>query len=343
MPATSPTRATDSGFDTGQPGNVVAGHRKVAFYGTTAPFGGSGDLLGCDASTTSGVTHGHTVAAVALGNATKVAVSYGTAWRGVDGSGNFWGLDGVAPKARLIAYDGQITPLSGRCDDVTQIDPVNPTALNVGNLFTVAGHRLALPDGYAKGARTINFSWGSVANTFDINAGKIDAFLNAQARRRDLRRRRQRRTRQEHGSHSRPEHDRRTGDREEHHLRRRVPGRGRSRKPGPSGHALGQFEQRPRDHHQPADRAARDGSGNRCRHARTRVRVPLPVERQRPGDHAGRMRRDHGTGLDELRFRRRRRGGHARSRLLRAWASIPTGPTRTPATRPTRSPRSPAR
>ena len=116
------------------------------------------------------MTHGHSVAAVALGNATNVPGSYGTAWRGVDGSGNFWGLDGVAPKARLIAYDGQITPLSGRCDDVTQIDPF-PTALDVGNLYT-APSTGSLPDGYTKGARVINFSWGSIDNTFDTNAGE---------------------------------------------------------------------------------------------------------------------------------------------------------------------------
>ena len=62
-------------------------HRKVAFYGTTNPFGGSGDLLGCDNATTSGVTHGHTVAAVALGNATRVPASYGHGWQATDAPG----------------------------------------------------------------------------------------------------------------------------------------------------------------------------------------------------------------------------------------------------------------
>jgi hypothetical protein len=62
---------SDPGLDGS--GLPIAGHRKVAFMGTTTPFGGSGDLLGCDGNTTSGVTHGHTVAAVALGNATRVA------------------------------------------------------------------------------------------------------------------------------------------------------------------------------------------------------------------------------------------------------------------------------
>jgi hypothetical protein len=165
--------STDPGLDLS--GNPIAGHRKVAFYGTTTPFGGSGDLLGCDATTTGGVTHGHTVAAVALGNATKVPISYGTPYKGIDTSGNFWGLDGLAPLARLVAYDGQITPLTGRCDDVTQIPTplVGITPLDPGDLS------LLLPDAYAKGARIVNFSWGSVANSFDINAGKIDAFLQA--------------------------------------------------------------------------------------------------------------------------------------------------------------------
>jgi len=163
--------STDPGLDVN--GLPIAGHRKVAFYGTT--IGGSGDLLGCDGNTTSGVTHGHTVAAVALGNATRVPGSYGTGYHGTDRSGNFWGLDGVAPKARLVAYDGQVTPLTGRCDDVTQIpNPlVGLTPLDPGDIA------LGLPDGYAKGARIVNFSWGSVANTFDSNAAKIDAFLNA--------------------------------------------------------------------------------------------------------------------------------------------------------------------
>ena len=169
--------STDPGLDIN--GLPIAGHRKVAFYGTTAPFGG-GDLLGCDESTTGGVTHGHTVAAVALGNATKVPLSYGTPYKGVDTSGNFWGLDGLAPKARLVAYDGQVTPLTGRCDDVTQIPTplVGISPLDTGDLYTAPSAGL-LPDAYAKGARIVNFSWGSVANSFDVNAGKIDAFLSA--------------------------------------------------------------------------------------------------------------------------------------------------------------------
>ncbi len=161
--------SSDAGLDIN--GLPIAGHRKVAFYGTTNPFGGHGDLLGCDGNTTSGVTHGHTVAVVALGNATRVPAGYGPGWHAVDPAGNFWALDGLAPKARLIAYDGQVTPLTGRCDDVTQI--VGTSALDTGDIS------LAMADGYTKGARIINFSWGSVANTYSTNSQKIDAFLNA--------------------------------------------------------------------------------------------------------------------------------------------------------------------
>lgn len=170
--------STDPGLDSNN--LPIVGHRKVAFYGTTVPFGGQGDLLGCDGNTTSGVTHGHSVAAVALGNATRVLptlsghLAYGTPYRGTDTSGNFWGLDGVAPKARLVAYDGQVTPLTGRCDDVTQVPSplVGLSPLYPGNLSTL------LPDAYTnKGARVVNFSWGSVANAFDTFAGDIDAFL----------------------------------------------------------------------------------------------------------------------------------------------------------------------
>jgi hypothetical protein len=165
--------STDPGLDIN--GLPIAGHRKVAFYGTTAPFGGQGDLLGCDSSTTSGVTHGHTVAAVALGNATRVPVAYGTGYHGTDGSGNFWGLDGVAPKARLVAYDGQVTPLTGRCDDVTQVPSpfLGLSPLYPGTLSTL------LPNAYSKGARTINFSWGKVQNVYEEFATDTDAFLVA--------------------------------------------------------------------------------------------------------------------------------------------------------------------
>ncbi len=159
---------TDAGLDVN--GLPIAGHRKVAFLGTTAPFGGSGDLLGCDGATTSGVTHGHAVAVVALGQATNVPVSYGAGWSAVDGGGNSWSLDGVAPYARLVAYDAQITPLTGSCSDPTQGN------LDVGDLYTSPSSG-SLADGYTRGARIVNFSWGSAANQYDTNAAKIDSFL----------------------------------------------------------------------------------------------------------------------------------------------------------------------
>ena len=55
------------------PGTPGPGHRKVRFYGTTEPFGGGGDALGCDAPLNGGITHGHVVAAAALGNADHAA------------------------------------------------------------------------------------------------------------------------------------------------------------------------------------------------------------------------------------------------------------------------------
>jgi len=104
-------------------GTVGAAHRKVLFYGTTVPFGGSGDLLGCDAGPAGGFTHGHTVASVAIGNATKVPAGYGTGFQAPDINGNPWDLDGLAPRAKLVAYDAGLTPLTGACDD-----PHNPAA-----------------------------------------------------------------------------------------------------------------------------------------------------------------------------------------------------------------------
>jgi hypothetical protein len=145
-------------------------HRKVQFYGTTNPFGGLGDLLGCDNTSTSGFTHGHMVSIVALGNATRVPAGYGTGWQAKDLQGNPWDLDGIAPRARLIAYDAGLTPTSGNCDDPRH-DGLDP-----GTLYTApAGGSLG--DGYTKGARVVNFSWGSAANTYTGYPQDIDRFL----------------------------------------------------------------------------------------------------------------------------------------------------------------------
>ena len=156
-------------------GTVGVGHRKVLFYGTTAPFGGSGDLLGCDAGPQGGSTHGHTVAATALGNATKVPAGYGTGFQAPDTNDNPWDLDGLAPRAKLVAYDGGLTPLTGACDD-----PHNPAAtpgIFPGDLYS-GGATGSLGESYTThGARIVNFSWGSESNSYTANSQDIDQFI----------------------------------------------------------------------------------------------------------------------------------------------------------------------
>jgi hypothetical protein len=149
---------------------VGSTHRKVQFYGTVNAFAGTGDLLGCDNPTTNGFTHGHMVSIVALGNATRVPASYGQGWQATDLQGNPWDLDGIAPKARLIAYDAGVTPASGNCIN-PQLDSLDPGTIYV----SPSGGSLA--DGYAKGARIVNFSWGSSSNTYPGIPQDIDAFL----------------------------------------------------------------------------------------------------------------------------------------------------------------------
>ncbi len=113
------------------PGTPGPSHRKVLFYGTTTPFGGFGDDRGCDSAVRGGVTHGHVVAATALGNATRVdEATYGASVVATDAQGNSWSLDGVAPGALLVSYDGQLTPLVGNCGE----DRVDG-ALDVGDLY----------------------------------------------------------------------------------------------------------------------------------------------------------------------------------------------------------------
>jgi hypothetical protein len=149
---------------------VGSTHRKVQFYGSTNVFGGDGDLLGCDNASTSGFTHGHMVAAIALGNATHVPASYGQGWQANDAQGNPWDLDGIAPKARLIAYDGGVTPASGNCIDPA-LGSLDPGTIYSGPSGGVLG------DGYAKGAKIANFSFGSSANTYTGIPQQIDQFL----------------------------------------------------------------------------------------------------------------------------------------------------------------------
>ncbi|HEX4825310.1 MAG TPA: hypothetical protein VFV19_13470 [Candidatus Polarisedimenticolaceae bacterium] len=151
---------------------VGSTHRKVQYYASTNQFGGDGDLLGCDNTSTSGFTHGHMVAAIALGNATRVPASYGQGWQALDTQGNPWDLDGIAPKARLIAYDAGVTPASGNC-----IDP-NLGSLDPGGTIYISPAGGVLGDGYSKGAKIVNFSFAtSSANTYTGMPQAIDQFL----------------------------------------------------------------------------------------------------------------------------------------------------------------------
>ncbi|MGH7411553.1 MAG: S8 family serine peptidase, partial [Candidatus Methylomirabilis sp.] len=152
-------------------------HRKVSVYADAALFGGDGDLLGCDSLPSGGYTHGHTVSAVALGNATNVLPAYGGGWIKNDPDGNPWRFDGIAPKAKLISYDAQNTPASLGCDDTIA------GQLVVGNLYargvvTSPGWG-SLKDSFNQGARQANFSWGvnNVFGVYGTNASNIDKFL----------------------------------------------------------------------------------------------------------------------------------------------------------------------
>jgi hypothetical protein len=152
-------------------GTAGAGHRKVRLY--TTAVGGSGDFLGCDAGPQGGFTHGQTVSATALGNATAVPGSYGAGWLVTDTRDNQWKVDGVAPRALLLAYDAHVTPGTLSCGDPTI------SGLAVGNIYSdnTPGSG-SLGDGYTRGARVFNFSWGSTNNnTYATNATRTDAFL----------------------------------------------------------------------------------------------------------------------------------------------------------------------
>jgi hypothetical protein len=163
---------SDTATNAGTPSGT---HRKVISYQTTGVFGGGGDLFGCDAPASGAFTHGHVVSGTALGNATRVPASYGAAWIKTDGNGVAWDMDGVAPRAKLIAYDAESTPgLLGCGDPLTG-------GLSVGNVYTRGGVGNAegsLGVAYASGARISNFSWGaSGAPVYSTNATKIDQFL----------------------------------------------------------------------------------------------------------------------------------------------------------------------
>ncbi len=152
---------SDTRTSAGTPGPA---HRKVLLY--TTAVDGAGDALGCDAR---GFTHGHAVAATALGNATDVAGGYGARWLATDTNGGRWKLDGVAPRAKLMLYDAHATPSTGTCGN----------ALSVGTLYLDdtpgAG---SLGEAHARGARVFNFSWGTTGgNSYGTNAQRSDQFL----------------------------------------------------------------------------------------------------------------------------------------------------------------------
>ncbi|MCP3979171.1 MAG: S8 family serine peptidase [bacterium] len=154
-------------------------HRKVLLHETTHQFGGLGDLLGCDAPTQGGFTHGHVVAATAAGWATEDLPDFycdsppcqGFVHRDPDGAGTeTWKADGVAKKARLVVYDGQSTPPAVSCFDPL-LDTVTP-----GDLYSPPFGG-SLGESHFEGARIVNFSWGSPANVYNVNSFDIDNFL----------------------------------------------------------------------------------------------------------------------------------------------------------------------
>jgi hypothetical protein len=147
-------------------------HRKVRVHQTTNGFGGTGDLNGCDAPAQGGFTHGHVVSAGALGNATAVnTATYGAGWIALDLQGNPWKLDGVAPKAVVVAYDGQITPPNGSCSDPL-LDSILP-----GDLYATPSSGSLGASYTTHGARITNFSWGSIGNAYTAGSADIDAFM----------------------------------------------------------------------------------------------------------------------------------------------------------------------
>jgi hypothetical protein len=149
-------------------------HRKVRLYSTVNTWGGTGDLSSCDSSISGGSTHGHIVAGTALGNATNVETFYGAGWTKTDTGGNPWKLDGVAMRGLLLGYDAQVTPTVGGCDD-----PGN-SGLLVGTCYNGASTS-SMKDAYDRGARTVNFSWGTTNNHVygggTSGANAVDSFL----------------------------------------------------------------------------------------------------------------------------------------------------------------------
>jgi hypothetical protein len=152
-------------------------HRKVLHYGSTGPFGGSGDTMGCDALPSGGYTHGHFAAVTALGNATDVPTGYGDGWLAENPTipGQTWKLDGVAPGAKLVAYDASPTPSTTSCADP---ETGSTEAVSPGDLYSAPSSGSLAVAYSSYDAKTANFSWGIDSNTYDGWAQDIDDFLD---------------------------------------------------------------------------------------------------------------------------------------------------------------------
>ena len=172
-------------------GTASGSHRKVVAYRTASSFQGDGDGLGCDAGPQGGLTHGHVVAATALGNATDI-VDLSTGWNAsvkffaTDANSLDWALDGVAPGAKVSILDAQDTPAASSCTD-----PV-VNNITIGPNYYTGSNPLAScpgPDcpgflqvGYRTNggdtARSFNLSYGQIGNPgYGSDTRQIDAFL----------------------------------------------------------------------------------------------------------------------------------------------------------------------
>ena len=158
----------------------------------------------------------------------------------------------------LVAYDGQITPSSAAATISTQIDPVSPTALDVGNLYTAPATG-ALADGYAQGRPHDQLLVGLGRQHLRHERRQDRRVLERQVRRRHLRRRRQR-TDATRTLIAIPDPNTIGAPATAKNIiccRARAGTRTTSGDANRPDTALGDLEQRPRDHRQPAHRAAR--------------------------------------------------------------------------------------
>ncbi len=172
-------------------GTAGSAHRKVVAYRSASRFSGTGDETGCDAGPQGGLTHGHIVAATAVGNATNI-VDLSTGWDAnvkfyaPDSSDLDWTLDGVAPGGKVSVLDALVTPAAASCDDPIVngltagplwFTGVNDTAACPGATcpgFLQVGYRTTDGDG----ARVFNASFTAQgANVYESAARQIDLFL----------------------------------------------------------------------------------------------------------------------------------------------------------------------